>query len=127
MCCVRLFVIKPYGLFCVVLCSANNNWQTNFASINQSNENSPQANKKQRYIGESARDSLAYSCLLKNELLGTAIDDVKSVSEERNENNVMGSARRGLFKYQSPSKQVSEHVNLPVPTKTRPPFNPNRF
>lgn len=86
---------------------ANNNWHTNFASITKSNENSPQSNKKQRDIGESARDSLAYSCLLKNELLGTAIDDVKSVTDDRNENSVTTSAKRGLFKYQSPSKQVS--------------------
>lgn len=93
-------------------CSANNNWQTNFASIAKSNENSPQSNKKQRDIGESARDSLAYSCLLKNELLGTAIDDVKSVSDDRNENIVAPSAKRGLFKYQTPSKQVSTKVIL---------------
>lgn len=86
---------------------ANNNWHTNFASITKSNENSPQSNKKQRDIGESARDSLAYSCLLKNELLGTAIDDVKTVTDDRNENSVTTSAKRGLFKYQSPSKQVS--------------------
>lgn len=91
---------------------ANNNWQTNFASITKSNESSPQANKKQRDVGESARDSLAYSCLLKNELLGTAIDDVKTVTDDRNENSFMPSAKRGLFKYQSPSKQVSTNVQL---------------
>lgn len=88
---------------------ANNNWQTNFASITKSNESSPQANKKQRDVGESPRDSLAYSCLLKNELLGTAIDDVKTVTDDRNENSFMPSAKRGLFKYQSPSKQVSNN------------------
>lgn len=86
---------------------ANNNWQTNFASINKSNENSPQTSKKQRDCGESARDSLAYSCLLKNELLGTAIEDVKAVSDERNENTYTPAAKRSLFKYQSPTKQVS--------------------
>ncbi|XP_052863074.1 fizzy-related protein homolog isoform X2 [Anopheles bellator] len=81
-------------------CRANNNWQTNFASISsKSNENSPQSSKKQRDCGENARDSLAYSCLLKNELLGTGIDDVKLVADEANSN------RTGLFKYQSPTKQ----------------------
>lgn len=89
--------------------SANNNWETNFA-LSRSCESSPHA--KKREIGETAPvrgDSMAYSCLLKNELLGTAIDDVKSVTEDRNENQSagpMGNARRGLFKYQSPSKQV---------------------
>uniref|UniRef100_A0A1B0AST9 Uncharacterized protein n=1 Tax=Glossina palpalis gambiensis TaxID=67801 RepID=A0A1B0AST9_9MUSC len=84
---------------------ANNNWQTNFASINKSNENSPQTSKKQRDCGETARDSLAYSCLLKNELLGTAIEDVKAVSDERNENTYTPTTKRSLFKYQSPTKQ----------------------
>lgn len=85
-------------------CRANNNWEINYASIAKSNENSAQTNKKMRDAGESARDSLAYSCLLKNELLGTAIDDVKLVADDRNENVNCG-ARRGLFKYQSPTKQ----------------------
>lgn len=93
--------------------SANNNWETNFA-LSRSCESSPHA--KKREIGETAPvrgDSMAYSCLLKNELLGTSIDDVKSVTEDRNENQSagpMGNARRGLFKYQSPSKQVSQRI-----------------
>lgn len=85
---------------------ANNNWQTNYASITKTNENSSQSTKKQRDCGETARDSLAYSCLLKNELLGNGIEDVKTVADDRNE-NVSCSAKRGLFKYQSPTKQVS--------------------
>lgn len=48
---------------------------------------------------------MAYSCLLKNELLGNGIEDVKTVADDRNE-NVSCSAKRGLFKYQSPTKQV---------------------
>lgn len=99
-----------FCLSSIISYRANNNWQTNFASITKSNESSPQANKKQRDVGESPRDSLAYSCLLKNELLGTAIDDVKTVTDDRNENSFMPSAKRGLFKYQSPSKQVSTTV-----------------
>uniref|UniRef100_A0A1A9UUV5 Uncharacterized protein n=1 Tax=Glossina austeni TaxID=7395 RepID=A0A1A9UUV5_GLOAU len=91
--------------FTLELWLANNNWQTNFASINKSNENSPQTSKKQRDCGETARDSLAYSCLLKNELLGTAIEDVKAVSDERNENTYTPTTKRSLFKYQSPTKQ----------------------
>lgn len=63
-------------------------------------------NKKQRDLGDLVRDSLAYTCLLKNELLGSGIDDVKSVSDDRNENN-LPSSKRSLFKYQSPTKQVS--------------------
>uniref|UniRef100_A0A2M3ZH12 Fizzy-related protein homolog n=1 Tax=Anopheles braziliensis TaxID=58242 RepID=A0A2M3ZH12_9DIPT len=65
-------------------CRTNNNWHTTFPSLSsKSNENSPQSAKKQRDCGENGRDSLAYSCLLKNELLGTGIDDVKLVADEK--------------------------------------------
>ncbi|XP_058823501.1 fizzy-related protein homolog [Topomyia yanbarensis] len=86
-------------------CRSNNNWHTNFASLsNKSNENSPQSNKKQRDCGETARDSVAYSCLLQNELLGTGIEDVKSVTDDK-VGLLSNSNRPGLFKYQSPTKQ----------------------
>uniref|UniRef100_A0A182M432 Uncharacterized protein n=1 Tax=Anopheles culicifacies TaxID=139723 RepID=A0A182M432_9DIPT len=113
-------------------CRVNNNWVTNFATIStKSNENSPQSTKKQRDCGENARDSVAYSCLLKNELLGTGIDDVKLVADDKSGNGGGGggsgggsnggngsggglhanSNRTGLFKYQSPTKQSSASIN----------------
>jgi hypothetical protein len=39
--------------------------------------------KKARENGEGGRDGLAYSCLLKNELLGARIEDVKGQCDER--------------------------------------------
>jgi hypothetical protein len=39
--------------------------------------------KKGRENGEGGRDGLAYSCLLKNELLGASIEDVKGQCDER--------------------------------------------
>lgn len=94
----------------LVIRRANNNWQTNFASLStKSNENSPQSNKKQRDCGETARDSIAYSCLLKNELLGTGIEDVKSAADDK-VGLLSNSNRPGLFKYQSPTKQVGLFV-----------------
>jgi cell division cycle 20-like protein 1 (cofactor of APC complex) len=91
--------------------SANNNWETNYATLTKSNENSPHSSKsKQRDCGESARDSLAYSCLLKNELLGTAIEDIKNISEDKL--GLLSNSNRGLFKYQSPTKQVSFYFKL---------------
>lgn len=99
----RLFVApessSPSDRF--IPCRANNNWETNYSTLTKSNENSSQS-KKQRECGESARDSLAYSCLLKNELLGATIEDIKNVSDE---NKVLSNSNRGLFKYQSPSRQ----------------------
>lgn len=101
-------------------CRANNNWVTSFASIQKSNENSPQTNKKQRDCGELMRDSFAYSCLLKNELLDADIDDVKAVSDDRNENNYIPSAKKNLFNYRSPQKQDEHCVSLsPVSIKSQ--------
>ena len=85
----------------------NNNWETNYSTLTKSNENSSQSSKKQRECGESARDSLAYSCLLKNELLGTAIEDIKNVSDDKM-GGYLSSSNRGLFKYQPPMRQVSD-------------------
>lgn len=85
----------------------NNNWETNFSTLARSNENSSQS-KKQRECGESARDSLAYSCLLKNELLGASIDDIKSVSDDNSKMGYLQNSNRGLFRYQPPSKKASQ-------------------
>lgn len=90
----------------------NNNWETNYSTLTKSNENSSQSSKKQRECGESARDSLAYSCLLKNELLGTAIEDIKNVSDDKM--GYLSNSNRGLFKYQPPARQVRSNLMLIV-------------
>ncbi|PSN47858.1 Fizzy-related protein [Blattella germanica] len=61
---------------------AGNNWQTKFAMITESGRNGL-TTKKARENGEGGRDGLAYSCLLKNELLGANIEDVKGQCDER--------------------------------------------
>ncbi|XP_070497329.1 fizzy-related protein homolog [Chironomus tepperi] len=96
-------------------CRANNNWETNYSTLTKSNENSSQS-KKQRECGESARDSLAYSCLLKNELLGASIEDIKNVSDE-NKMGYLSNSNRGLFKFQQPSRQ---DFNDPCPYSLSP-------
>lgn len=98
------FANRSYKCF---LCHSrgNNNWETNYSTLTKSNENSSQSSKKQRECGESARDSLAYSCLLKNELLGTGIEDIKNVSDDKM--GYLSTSNRGLFKYQPPTRQVS--------------------
>lgn len=88
----------------------NNNWETNYSTLTKSNENSSQSSKKQRECGESARDSLAYSCLLKNELLGTAIEDIKNVSDDKM--GYLSPSNRGLFKYQPQTRQVRTVILL---------------
>ena len=39
--------------------------------------------KKTKEASDSNKDAIAYQCLLKNELLGAGIEDVKEQTEER--------------------------------------------
>jgi cell division cycle 20-like protein 1 (cofactor of APC complex) len=47
-----------------------NNWQTTFSMISESNRSGVVSKKTRENNGEGNRDGIAYSCLLKNELLG---------------------------------------------------------
>lgn len=78
---------------------SGNNWQTTFSMLS---ENGRGLTKKTRENGEGSRDGIAYSSLLKNELLGASIEDVKSQSEERGSLSVLQG--KNLFKYTTPTK-----------------------
>lgn len=80
---------------------ANNNWETSFATIPDPNKGTP-TGKKTRESGENARDSSVYNILLRNELLGDNIEDVKSQCDERQALTPLKS--QNLFKYGSPAK-----------------------
>lgn len=77
-------------------------WETKYAMISEGGM-SP-ALRKARESGETGRDGLAYSYLLKNEVLGSNIEDIKSQCDERK----ALSTREGsnLFHYQSPKKRM---------------------
>lgn len=47
-----------------------NNWQTTFSMINEGSRGGVNNKKSRENNGEANRDGIAYSCLLKNELLG---------------------------------------------------------
>lgn len=78
-----------------------NNWQTTFSMISENTKNGS-STKKSRENGETSRDGIAYSCLLKNELLGASIEDVKGQCEERKILSPV--ATKNLFKYTTPTK-----------------------
>ncbi|XP_014226887.1 fizzy-related protein homolog [Trichogramma pretiosum] len=81
-----------------------NNWHTTFSMISDSNKS--MINKKARENNaEGNRDGIAYSCLLKNELLGASIEDVKGQCEERRILSPL--AGKNLFKYTTPTKDRS--------------------
>ncbi|XP_058798503.1 fizzy-related protein homolog [Phymastichus coffea] len=82
-----------------------NNWQTTFSMISDGQRNNAASKQKRENNGESNRDGVAYSCLLKNELLGASIEDVKSQSEER---RILSPVQgRNLFKFTTPTKDRS--------------------
>lgn len=80
---------------------AHNTWGTSFAIIPDPVRGTTPG-KKSRETGESPRDSSAYSCLLKNELLGENIEDVKLQCDDRQALTPIKS--KNLFKYSTPLK-----------------------
>lgn len=83
---------------------SGNNWQTTFSMISENSRGGLVA-KKTRENGEGNRDGIAYSCLLKNELLGASIEDVKCPCEERRVLSPL--VTKNLFKYTTPTKDRS--------------------
>ncbi|EEB13144.1 conserved hypothetical protein [Pediculus humanus corporis] len=82
--------------------SRSENWETKYAMISE-NSSIP-ALRKARESGETGRDGLAYSYLLKNEVLGSNIEDIKTNCDERRAlSTIEGS---NLFHYQSPKKRL---------------------
>lgn len=80
---------------------SSNNWQIKFAMISDGmRTGSP--TKKARENGEGGRDALAYSCLLKNELLGASIEDVKCQSDDRRA--LIPIEGKNLFNFSPPSQ-----------------------
>lgn len=79
-------------------CRANNNWETNFATIPDASRGNP-AGKKVRETGEGTRDSSVYNCLLRNELLRDNIEDVKSQCDDRQALTPV--KNKNLFRYGS--------------------------
>ncbi|XP_049847068.1 fizzy-related protein homolog isoform X2 [Schistocerca gregaria] len=83
---------------------ATNNWQIKFSMISDNTVRTGAIPKKAtRETGETGRDAVAYSCLLKNELLGCNIEDVKGQSEERRTS--VPQEGRNLFHYSPPSQK----------------------
>lgn len=105
---------------------ANNSWHTNFQSSSGSPGGSVASdtkNKQRGELGDSGRDSQAYSCLLKNELFGgnggasSSMENslLRNKGDENNENELSSAAltepqNNNLFQYQSPKKSdYDEH------------------
>ncbi|XP_013781669.1 fizzy-related protein homolog [Limulus polyphemus] len=76
---------------------AGANWNTSFSVIQDSSKSPGQTKKAKDATAESNKDGIAYNCLLKNELLGAAIEDIKEQTEERKAFSPVD--RKNLFQF----------------------------
>lgn len=84
---------------------ANNSWETTFANSTDGIKNCQGAKKVRGENGDnSGRDNSVYGCLLKNEILGENIEDVKNQCEDRRALTPV----KNLFKYGTPTKKVTK-------------------
>ncbi|XP_052332350.1 fizzy-related protein homolog isoform X11 [Oncorhynchus keta] len=98
---------------------AGANWSVNFHRINE-NEKSHNQNRKTKdgTTDTSKADGLAYSALLKNELLGAGIEKVQDPQSEDRRLQPSTPAKRSLFSY-----SVSAKRSLPEDGNTVSPYS----
>uniref|UniRef100_A0A8C5VB19 Fizzy and cell division cycle 20 related 1 n=1 Tax=Microcebus murinus TaxID=30608 RepID=A0A8C5VB19_MICMU len=86
---------------------AGANWSVNFHRINE-NEKSPSQNRKAKdATSDNGKDGLAYSALLKNELLGAGIEKVQDPQTEDRRLQPSTPEKKGLFTYSLSTKRAS--------------------
>ncbi|KFW81257.1 Fizzy-related protein [Manacus vitellinus] len=117
---------------------AGANWSINFHRINE-NEKSPSQNRKAKdATSDNGKDGLAYSALLKNELLGAGIEKVQDPQTEDRRLQPSTPEKKSLFTYSLSAKrsspddgnEVSPYSLSPVSNKSqkllRSPRKPTR-
>ncbi|CAG5861043.1 unnamed protein product, partial [Menidia menidia] len=86
---------------------AGASWNINFHRINE-NEKSPSQNRKTKDASsDNTKDGLAYSALLKNELLGAGIEKIQDPQTEDRRLQPTTPERRSVFTYSLNSKRPS--------------------
>uniref|UniRef100_A0ACB8F0Y0 Uncharacterized protein n=1 Tax=Sphaerodactylus townsendi TaxID=933632 RepID=A0ACB8F0Y0_9SAUR len=117
---------------------AGANWSISFHRINE-NEKSPSQNRKAKdATSDNGKDGLAYSALLKNELLGAGIEKVQDPQTEDRRLQPSTPEKKSLFTYSLTTKrsspddgnEVSPYSLSPVSNKSqkllRSPRKPTR-
>lgn len=97
---------------------AGANWQLGLARIPDSAQRSTLPKAKD--TSDGSKDSLAYACLIKNELLGAGIEDAKEPTEERRVSQGQSPSSGNLFRYGAgrPSEPWSPYSLSPVSAKS---------
>ncbi|XP_026287559.1 fizzy-related protein homolog [Frankliniella occidentalis] len=65
-----------------------NSWESRFAACSETNVSSSHHKKTGNDTGDSKRDGTVYRCLLKNELLGSNIDTLKQLDNDKDTSNL---------------------------------------
>ncbi|KAH6941635.1 hypothetical protein HPB50_020999 [Hyalomma asiaticum] len=97
---------------------AGANWQLGLARIPDNAQRS--VLPKAKDTSDGSKDSLAYACLIKNELLGAGIEDAKEPTEERRVSQGQSPSSGNLFRYGAgrPSEPWSPYSLSPVSAKS---------
>ncbi|XP_034841220.1 fizzy-related protein homolog [Maniola jurtina] len=129
-------LVRPEPMDRFIPCRLENNWQTSFQAIRRGTENQPA--KKPRSDGSNdgaggGRDHLAYGCLLRNELLGAQIEELRGPPTNCAEGNraalgavqLASAARAALaysppvFRFRAPIHSAEENID-PSPYSLSP-------
>lgn len=94
-----------------------NSWQTRFSMIPEGRNNVTPPKKSRETGGEGNRDGLAYTYILRNELLGANIEGVKGQCDERRA--VSSPERKNLFQY-SPHIENEQNIESIAPYSLSP-------
>ncbi|XP_061549285.1 fizzy-related protein homolog isoform X2 [Phyllopteryx taeniolatus] len=105
---------------------AGANWSVNFHRINEIEKSHNQNRKTKDGTADSNKaDGLAYSALLKNELLGAGIDKVQDPQSEDRRLQPSTPTRRSLFKYSLSTKRFLEEDGNAVSPYSLSPVSSN--
>ncbi|XP_026324099.1 fizzy-related protein homolog [Hyposmocoma kahamanoa] len=129
-------LVRPEPMDRFVPCRIEQNWQTNFQAIRRGSENQPA--KKARGDGGGnetggSRDHLAYGCLLRNELLGAQIEELRGPPANCADGNraalgavQLASAAKAavaysppVFRFRAPAHSAEENID-PSPYSLSP-------
>lgn len=94
-------------------CRNSSNWQINFSLLQENIKSPGQSKKAKDTNSDCSKDGVAYNCLLKNELLGTAIEDVKEQAEERKAFSPCEGRHSNLFNYRVLDNSIINEASSP--------------
>ncbi|GIX90409.1 hypothetical protein CDAR_77231 [Caerostris darwini] len=94
-------------------CRNSNSWHVNYSLLQDNNKTSGQNKKAKDTNSDCSKDGVAYNCLLKNELLGIGIEDIKEQVEERKAFTSAEGKNNNLFNYRVLDNSIINEASSP--------------